>query len=378
MAYKIHIAYTIATLITSIHTSDIHDNTTTPKNIKYTVGKTCGWLLHTTYPNKPYTEKIYHYGIISLLTTIPDSFAYAVINHYIAYFLIHRLQHNNYTCLEHNPISIPRAILDNYSEQYYDKTHITNIIRTYYDVVPHKKISRLCNTTPPDIIKAYAFESPWHIFQLDHIQAGMFPVQAPQTDSDVLFTKKEIERKIATYIAFMQNNYKIHLMPQSHNLIPVTQKILNEYRKLPPDQRTIQAIKLSGDINIEIDADTIEYDKGKEAHITCMSPRVVIYPIYSKQAAADTLRWIIDTVGTYKGVNVYPRFNSKITSMIYYSQGDSLEKSTWGCNIFDPETDFTFIKTEPFQNIPHLRINNDQRLIDPDTKKPFELLYQHN
>jgi hypothetical protein len=111
------------------------------------------------------------------------------------------------------------------------------------------------------------------------------------------------------------SNYKIHLMPKNQDdLYTLMTEILRELSSKPELQQSLRAIKINNSMQVE---------KSRSGDNL---PIVVIYAADAK-AAKSWLKFLCDKFGTMRGLDITPRFNKKITSLIYYAQGDGDDKN---------------------------------------------------
>lgn len=117
--------------------------------------------------------------------------------------------------------------------------------------------------------------------------------------------------------------YKIHLMPKSRNdLVEILKRFFNNVEK---DNRLAEAIH-DFKFKCTVDFTDIEalkkslYSKGE------ILPIIVIYPAGKKEVAEYLLNKFIEIYGDMTGANLTPRYNKKITSLIYYAQGEGDSK----------------------------------------------------
>lgn len=126
------------------------------------------------------------------------------------------------------------------------------------------------------------------------------------------------------YYAFLikenlAQTYKIHLMPQDKDIVTILIKLFNtlkqntEVRKLLVETKVL--LPYSQELLIE---------RSKQG--LSVTPRMVIYPIKGKENAQKALDIIYETFKNDKGLDITPRFNEKVTSLIYFAQGESMDK----------------------------------------------------
>lgn len=138
-------------------------------------------------------------------------------------------------------------------------------------------------------------------------------------ECQALFKEIENLKKNIYEIQIKRNNietsivqeYKIHLMPQG-DLTPIILKLLEALAKDQELQQLIAAFKVLV---------KPEYKKKRE-----IIPRVVIYATAGKQNAQELLNKIYNLFAGIPGLNERPRYNAKVTDLIWISQGDSVDK----------------------------------------------------
>lgn len=130
--------------------------------------------------------------------------------------------------------------------------------------------------------------------------------------------------------------YKIHLMPRAEDFITLIKLIIES----PDLEKLVINVKFKNYLRV---GDTAGYNCPtlkniyKEENICLcghkgvydVGPLIVLYTTKKHvQAALDTVCSLFKDI---KGLNLIPQFNRKITSLIYYAQGNSISK------IFNPE-----------------------------------------
>jgi hypothetical protein len=111
-------------------------------------------------------------------------------------------------------------------------------------------------------------------------------------------------------------NYKIHLMPKKEDLCKTINLLLNATKNDPELQNLINQIKAIDDF------DTYINNPQADASYAC----IVIYPASGKQNAQRLLDKLYSMFKDQEGLNVTPRWNEKVTSLIYFAQGNADEK----------------------------------------------------
>lgn len=118
---------------------------------------------------------------------------------------------------------------------------------------------------------------------------------------------KEILRELT-------GSYKIHLMPQHQDIFETIVTVLDALKEDSELQNLIYDFKSK--INLENERD----DKGN------VLPLIVIYPSAGKENAQKALDKIYRLFRDKKGLDITPRFNQRVTSLIYFAQGDADHK----------------------------------------------------
>lgn len=108
----------------------------------------------------------------------------------------------------------------------------------------------------------------------------------------------------------LASEYKIHLMPKSQYVIPVLAALLGVFVKDESLCQLIYRIKVQ-----------ISPNQAAEGEIM---PRIVIYPALGKDNAQKVLDKILEIFSEYEldkiGLDLLPRYNTKINNLVYYSQ----------------------------------------------------------
>ena len=102
--------------------------------------------------------------------------------------------------------------------------------------------------------------------------------------------------------------YKIHLMPQRKDLIKTAQTLL----KTADIFDAADGIKVLGFLS--------------RVRGVYPPPIIVLYAFQGKEQAQKVLDAVCRTFGSWEGMNITPRFNKRITSFIYFAQGDGNTK----------------------------------------------------
>lgn len=123
------------------------------------------------------------------------------------------------------------------------------------------------------------------------------------------------------------NEYKIHLMPTDDNLLPVTIKLLNAIKGNPKLQNLIGFLKIKPILTIHEmrHQENSSNIPGVPADYYNL-PRIVIYVGGGKEPAQQALNEIYNLFKNETGMNKGPGFNEKVTSLIYFAQGNRDDK----------------------------------------------------
>lgn len=139
--------------------------------------------------------------------------------------------------------------------------------------------------------------------------------------------------------------YKIHLMPQREDLKGVVEKIIHKSIECSEFRSLIRYLKVASDfIDLKAHADSSEA-LGIMKQSDYYMPIIVIYSRAGKEFAQRLLDAIVDLFGDAHGLDTAPRFNRKITSLIYYAQGDGDDKLIPGAEQYFEE-DFVHFKSD--------------------------------
>jgi len=127
---------------------------------------------------------------------------------------------------------------------------------------------------------------------------------------------KENARKI------MQNlvsEYKIHLMPTDDRFIDAVLTLSHAIKKNKKLQRVIHAVK----VKPILEAQALSHPSYRAL------PKIIIYVYGTKDRVQGVLDSIYEVFKDWQGVDRTPAFNEKVTSFIYFAQGDRTEKLTY-------------------------------------------------
>ncbi len=122
--------------------------------------------------------------------------------------------------------------------------------------------------------------------------------------------------------------YKIHLMPKYDDLNTVITMFTQRLQQDPALQNSLESFKIVQ--NKHINDVVLKTGNGE------IMPLVVLYPATGKENAQKVLNIIADIYKDRKGLDITPRYNRKITSLIYYAQGDADQKKSTTAKHFEP------------------------------------------
>lgn len=109
-------------------------------------------------------------------------------------------------------------------------------------------------------------------------------------------------------------DYKIHLMPKKDDLQSTIIKLLNETKKDP------ELLELIG--NFKYIKTFERFCENEDFNM----PIIVIYAASGKENAQKLLNKIYAIFKDQEGLDIKPRWNEKVTSLIYFAQGNGDQK----------------------------------------------------
>jgi len=140
----------------------------------------------------------------------------------------------------------------------------------------------------------------------------------------------------------LANIYKIHLMPKSKkDLIEILRLLCDEAIKDETFKDSILGLKFKCTLDFSNVQSLINSLKSPMGEVF---PIIVMYAEYKKEAAEYVLNKCIELFKNMKGSNITPRYNKKITSLIYYAQGNGDDKLPHFAGYFTQ--DFIFYKPD--------------------------------
>lgn len=141
------------------------------------------------------------------------------------------------------------------------------------------------------------------------------------------------------------SHYKIHLMPLQKDLQKVIQKIIQKSIECFEFRSLIKNFKVLSDfIDLKAHSKKSKVLRALEQDNYYMAV-IVIYCRDGKQYAQQLLDAVFDLFGNAEGLDITPRFNRRITSLIYYAQGNGDDKIIPGAERYFEE-DFIHFKPD--------------------------------
>lgn len=186
----------------------------------------------------------------------------------------------------------------------------------------------------------------YRLEDLQRLDAELPQLQQANKDPELIQQKQTKRQEM---VKGLSNAYKIHLMPIGQ-ATPVLVKLLQALKTDEELQTLIAAFKV-------IPRDTFTSSKGK------ILARIVVYPIMGKEKAQKALDKLYAVFKDVRGLDIQPRYNAKVTDLIWVAQGDSHTKSG---RLYKPYF-------EPPKRVYYRKdftgIDQDYHLIHPETGK---------
>lgn len=120
-------------------------------------------------------------------------------------------------------------------------------------------------------------------------------------------------------ITILVGQYKIHLMPKDDRQMT---SVLIRFLKALKEDAELQELL----VGFKLLYTASHKQERPIERITEVMPKIVLYVSDGQKKAQSFLNKIYDLFGGEQGLNETPRFNKKITSLIYYAQGNADEK----------------------------------------------------
>lgn len=152
--------------------------------------------------------------------------------------------------------------------------------------------------------------------------------------------------------------YKIHLMPTDKNIDKVFEQLLSLIAQNENLQKVLSTIKIRN----EYEKTLQEKEQKKE-----IFPRIVLYLAEGKENAQKALDILYKNFKNFDGLNEKPRYNAKLTDLIYFAQGDADSKNLYP-ELFE-KLDKVYYDA---QKIPPVSPNTNHYLKHPETQKDIQ------
>ncbi|MGE0207015.1 MAG: hypothetical protein AB7R69_04155 [Candidatus Babeliales bacterium] len=163
---------------------------------------------------------------------------------------------------------------------------------------------------------------------------------------------KKAQEKVASI-------YKIHLMPKDEDMDAIFQELLDYITKNKKLQSHLHSIKIYKKYG-----QTMQQQKRNP---NIVMPRIVIYPGLEKYHAQEALDVLYAKFKNTPGLNISPRYNAKLTDLIYVAQGDGDFKENYSNYFEQPKRVYYDEKM-----IPITAVTADHYLRHPETRKPLK------
>jgi len=179
------------------------------------------------------------------------------------------------------------------------------------------------------------------------IGQNMFYLRRPSkyTESAYKFNKQRSwpSKETFTY------NYKIHLMPQKDEFIPVILTIAELLKNNKEFSTLVNGAKI--DPTYTLDYDILSSKLNKE-----IVPSIILYIFSDATAAQKALDILFEVFKNkeFKGNGIRPRFNAQVTDLIYIAQGNGDDKKV------------EFIRKTGLFEMPNMIYYNHKAFEDPD------------
>lgn len=157
-----------------------------------------------------------------------------------------------------------------------------------------------------------------------YIQSNLLNLQG-RNSSSLMYLHENLallspQRQIH-YKDALTDNYKIHLMPKSgEDFVYLFKYLLEAIQSNPEFATKIAAIKFHTAIKFETEEsieESLRNNPEREIY-----PAIVIYPTSSQHDAEFVLNNLYKDLSHLEGSDISPRHNIKVTSLMYYAQGD--------------------------------------------------------
>ena len=166
--------------------------------------------------------------------------------------------------------------------------------------------------------------------------------------------RKQISEELA-------GNYKIHLMPKGIlDVYTILQRLIKELNSNKKFGQSVNQFKIVTPMPFGIPDHLIEeYLRGRTSRGRASSGRmpslVVIYPSYGKENAQFVLDTIYSLFKDLSGLDIAPSYNRKVTSLIYFAQGNGDDKT-------DQDDKKYFSQNRVYYNPKYIKASGGNRL----------------
>ena len=160
--------------------------------------------------------------------------------------------------------------------------------------------------------------------------------------------------------------YKIHLMPKDEDLERVIKTLLYYTKQMPQLRKAIAFIKIKPVLD-----DYVELLKAAYQGLPFPQsdnwkiPKIVIYIGGGKKLAQQALDIIYDIFKDWRGCDRAPGFNERVTSMIFFAQGNRNDKVAPGLISFYEAPDYVYFRPD----VTNDELVADYHLFNPATRR---------
>lgn len=142
------------------------------------------------------------------------------------------------------------------------------------------------------------------------------------------FKKEATEDAQAACRRMLASHYKIHLMPQPGQLQNILETLMRAFIDNQELRLLVSEFKVSRKFVELASRESVSHEQALAAlaQDDYYMPALIIYPQNGKEHAQRVLDIIEELFDGVQGLDVVPRFNQKVTSLIYYAQGNGDDK----------------------------------------------------
>lgn len=164
------------------------------------------------------------------------------------------------------------------------------------------------------IRKAGSKKPKEHLAELDHFFSAKYNYKTFPSDAAAKLRLDKVIRNLV-------GQYKIHLMPTDENYADTVTKVITALNTDPELQKAVYFAKFS--------MKPKPSEELQQLPLEDILPRIVIYSEIGKEHAQTILNKMRELFGTEEGLDISPRFNQKVTRLIYFAQGNGDDKAKW-------------------------------------------------